>query len=176
MKKHLPNFVLFLAIILGALSFGLMFTNILEYTQTSQALGQTITVHEAYPFADILFGTKDTYEVLGQTVTRVTYGATLSFVGYAIALVGAGVTAFTLFGLKKTNIKNLIYVVLTAGFIAAGIFILLTPSTYCNANPNIDPSFHQYYHLSATSIISGVASILAGLCTFTPVVLRLLKK
>ena len=45
MKKHLPNFLLFIAIILGALSFSLMFTNILEYTQKTEVLGQIVTVH-----------------------------------------------------------------------------------------------------------------------------------
>ena len=105
-----------------------------------------------------------------------TYGATLSFVGYIIAIVGSIITALVLFGMKNSGLKQLIYIVLTAAFIAAGIFILLTPSTYCNANANIDPSFHKYYHLSATAIISGIASILAGLCTFSPVVVKLLKK
>lgn len=151
MKKLL----LLIASALGIFSFVMMFMGNLE----THALSDV----EIIPWDQVFFGHSE--QILGST-HQVYNAAPLPFVGFLLTIVAAVVILVVLVLMnKKSKIQNLVFAVCGLVLILGGVFILLTKTTFVDANEDFVKVIELAdgsIKMSAPLIIGGIASISAG--------------
>ena len=133
MKKQLPNILKAAGALLGLVAFFMMFTNQLY----AEILGKKGFVE----FQDALFDKN--------------YGATISFVGYLLLLLGALGLCGMIF-LKDKKMAKLITLALAGLLLLGAIFVFIEASVVNGKDSSL-------YHLAAGPIFAGIFGILAAL-------------
>ena len=135
MKQFLTlrNIIKMVAVVLALVGFFFMFGNQLSWGKTQ------------LKFDEALFGD---------------YGATLSFVGYILILLGALATCLAIFAKGSDMVKKII-VFSAAGVMVLGAIFVFVESAVFNANASKFLATH--YELTAFPILAGIFAIVAAL-------------
>jgi hypothetical protein len=151
MKKLL----LFVSSLLAIVAFFMMFVNPIEVVTT---IAGTTNI-TSYQWNYVLFGYSGTETILGNVGAY--NGTVLPFVGYLLAIVsGLGILSALIFLSKKTKLQNLVVVCAALLLIVAGVFVLLTQTTFINANEGFEKI--EGWRMTFAPIFAGIATLIAG--------------
>ena len=161
-ENQMKKLLLFISSILGITAFVMMFIAPLELV--TEVFGKTDI--SAIEWQNVMFGYAGE-NVFGATIGSYN-GTILPFIGYILAILGGVATLSTLIFVNAKKTQKLVYLAAGLLLVVAGIFVLLTQTTFVSANEGFED---LTLRMTFAPIFAGIISIVAGLTNWVSVVL-----